>query len=75
MADLCDLSAVELRRLIGAGEVSPVEVVKSCLARIDKVNGTVNAFVARSGQFGRFDSCERICPSRFRHRSCDLGVH
>ncbi len=46
MADLCDLSAVELRRLIGTGEVSPVEVVKSCLARIDKVNGTVNAFVA-----------------------------
>ena len=31
--DLVALSAVELRRLIGAGEVSPVELLEACIAR------------------------------------------
>jgi Asp-tRNA(Asn)/Glu-tRNA(Gln) amidotransferase A subunit family amidase len=46
MAELCDLSAIELRRLIGAKEVSPVELLASCRARIERINGAVNAFVA-----------------------------
>lgn len=46
MTELCDKSAVELRGLIGAREVSPLEVVESCLRRIEAVNGKVNAFVA-----------------------------
>lgn len=41
----CDLGAVELRRAIGAGELSPVELLSSCLARIDDVDPAVNAFV------------------------------
>ncbi|MCF3630393.1 amidase [Thalassospiraceae bacterium LMO-SO8] len=46
MTEPCDLSAVELRALIGARKLSPVELVESCLRRIAAVNGTVNAFVA-----------------------------
>ncbi len=44
---LCDLPAVELRRMIGDKEISPVELMASCDARIDAVNGAVNAVVAR----------------------------
>jgi len=46
MAELCDLTATELRREIGTGNVSPVELLESCLERIDAVNGAVNAIVA-----------------------------
>jgi amidase len=46
MAELCDLSAIELRRLIGTKKVSPRELLASCRARVDRVNPAVNAFVA-----------------------------
>lgn len=44
--DLCDLDAVELRRRIGSKEVSPVELLESCIARIEAVNPALNAMVA-----------------------------
>jgi amidase len=43
---LPELSAVELRRLIGAREVSPVELLEACLARIERLNPFVNAVTA-----------------------------
>ena len=43
MTEPCDLSAVEARRLIGAKKLSPVELLKSCHARIDQVNHAVKA--------------------------------
>ena len=46
MSELCELDAVELRRLIGLKKISPVELLESCLARIESVNPTVNAVVA-----------------------------
>ncbi len=46
MTELCDLSALELRRLIGARQISPVELLASCRVRIERINGAVNAFVA-----------------------------
>ena len=46
MTELCDLSALELRRMIGAKQISPVELLASCRARIERINGAVNAFVA-----------------------------
>jgi Asp-tRNA(Asn)/Glu-tRNA(Gln) amidotransferase A subunit family amidase len=46
MPELCDLTAVELRRLIGAKQVSPVELLASCRTRIEQVNPAVNALVA-----------------------------
>ena len=46
MSEPCDLSAVEARRLIGAKKLSPVELMSSCLARIEATNKAVNAVVA-----------------------------
>lgn len=40
------MSAVDLRRLIGRGDISPVELLDSCLARIARINPAVNAVVA-----------------------------
>ena len=46
MSELCDTGAVELRRMIGAKEISPVELLDSCLGRIERVNPAVNAVTA-----------------------------
>ena len=46
MAELCDRTALELRRLIGTKAISPVELLASCRARIERINGAVHAFVA-----------------------------
>jgi len=42
----CDLPATVARNLIGTKELSPVELLESCIARIETVNPTVNAVVA-----------------------------
>lgn len=39
-------SARELRRLIGARELSPVELLEACIARIERLNPFVNAITA-----------------------------
>ena len=46
MTEACDLPAVEARRLIGVKKLSPVELLDSCLRRIERVNPAVNAVVA-----------------------------
>jgi Asp-tRNA(Asn)/Glu-tRNA(Gln) amidotransferase A subunit family amidase len=43
----CDLGATEARRRIGAKQLSPVELLNSCFARIDAVNRPLNAIVAQ----------------------------
>lgn len=43
---LVELPAVELRRLIGARQISPVELLEACIARIESVNPYVNAVTA-----------------------------
>jgi len=43
---LCELGAVELRRLIGRKAISPVELLEQCLERIATVNPALNAMVA-----------------------------
>jgi len=44
-AELCFLDGSELASLICKKEVSPVEVVKALLARIEDLNGTLRAFI------------------------------
>ncbi|MET3463555.1 amidase [Variovorax atrisoli] len=44
--DLVEKSAVELRRLIGSKQISPVELLEACIARIERVNPFVNAVTA-----------------------------
>lgn len=46
MTELCDIGAVELRRLIGTRRVSPVELLESCLRRIERINPALNAVTA-----------------------------
>lgn len=46
MTELCDQSAVELRRRIGAKEISPVELTESCISRVEAVNGALNTMVS-----------------------------
>ena len=45
--DLCFRSAVELRRLLDAREVSALEVLDAHIARIEKYDGLLNAVVTR----------------------------
>ena len=47
MTEPCDLEAVAARALIGRKRLSPVELVESCIARIEAVDHAVNAMVAR----------------------------
>lgn len=47
MTEPCDLSATEARRLIGAKNLSPVELVDSCIDRIETIDHAINAMVAR----------------------------
>lgn len=47
MTELCDLSAVEARRLVGRKALSPVELTDACIARIEAVDGSLNAMVTR----------------------------
>ena len=43
MTEPCDLSATEARNLIGNKQLSPIELLDSCIARIEAVNPAVNA--------------------------------
>ena len=44
MTDLCRLSATDLAALIRTREVSPVEVARQSLARIERAQPILNAF-------------------------------
>ncbi len=46
MTEPCDFSASDARRLIGRKSLSPVELLDSCLERIEQINPAVNAIVA-----------------------------
>jgi Asp-tRNA(Asn)/Glu-tRNA(Gln) amidotransferase A subunit family amidase len=46
MAELIDMDAIELVRLIRAGKISPLDVMEATLERIDAVSPLVNAFVS-----------------------------
>lgn len=51
--DIWHASATELSARIAAGELSPVEVVESCLARIEDRDDDVNAFVTVCAESAR----------------------
>ena len=48
MSRPCDLDAIEARRLIGNKKLSPLELTKSCIEQIEKLNPSINAVVALS---------------------------
>jgi len=49
----CELTATEARRLIGSKALSPVELLESCIARIEAVNPAVNAVVTTAYERAR----------------------
>ena len=60
--DLPRLSAIELRRLIGARALSPVELLDACIARIEALNPRVNALCATD--FGRARQAARAAEAQ-----------
>jgi amidase len=44
--DILALTAVELRRRIGAKAISPVELLEACIGRIERLNPAINAMAA-----------------------------
>ena len=54
--DLCFTPATELRRSIDAKEVSPVEIADAVLARIERLNPTLNAFLTVTADIARDDA-------------------
>jgi amidase len=53
MSEPCDLTAVDARALMGRRKLSPVELLDSCIARIEAVDHAVNAMVARDYEGAR----------------------
>ena len=50
MSEICWMSAVELLSAYKRKKLSPVEVVKALLSRIDDINPKINAFVTRTNE-------------------------
>src|SRR5688500_10155686 len=69
--ELCWLPATTLARVIGKKQVSPVEVVNAVLARIDKVNPALNAFVTLADEQARRDA--RAAERALTKRGATLG--
>ena len=53
MTELSDRTASDLAAALRAGECSAVEILDSCCARIDAVDGRVRAFLARTDELAR----------------------
>lgn len=53
---LADLDAVELRRMIGTKQISPVELLDDCLKRMDAVEPFLNAVPARCDERARAEA-------------------
>jgi Asp-tRNA(Asn)/Glu-tRNA(Gln) amidotransferase A subunit family amidase len=53
LTEPCDLTARDARRLIGRKALSPVDLLESCLRRIEAINPAVNAVVAVDAERAR----------------------
>ncbi len=54
--ELCFTPATELRQLISAREISPVEVTEAVLRRIERLNPRLNAFITVTAERAREDA-------------------
>lgn len=70
MSELCDHSACQLRSEIASGNISPVELLESCIDRIEDVNPNVNAVVTTCFERARE---EAIQAEKAVRRSAALG--
>jgi amidase len=58
MTEPCELTATEARRMIGDKSLSPVDLLESCIARVEVVNPTVNAVTAKAYDRARAEAKE-----------------
>ncbi|PNE41580.1 amidase [Streptomyces noursei] len=58
MAELHDLTALEQAEEIRSGELSPVELTEHYLARIDRLDDTLGAFLTRTPEIARKQAAE-----------------
>jgi len=73
MTDACDLTARAARALIGAKKLSPVELLESCIGRIEAVDHAVNAMVARD--FDRARATARAAEQAVMHGDALGALH
>ncbi len=59
MAEPCDLTAAELEALLRAGELSSVELTRSCLTRIEALDASLNAFLTPTPDLA-LEQAERV---------------
>ena len=64
-----ELTAVEARRLIGARELSSVELVEACIAQIERIDPAVNAMVVRADERARHEARDADAAVRAANRS------
>jgi amidase len=73
VSEPCDLDAVAARALIGTRRLSPVELLESCIARIEAVDHAVNAVVARD--FDRARATARAAEAAVMHGTALGPLH
>ncbi|MDH3443972.1 MAG: amidase [Deltaproteobacteria bacterium] len=57
-ADLCDLGLVDLARQIESRLISSAEIVEAALARVDRLNGQLNAFITVAHESARLAAAQ-----------------
>ena len=53
MSSFCDMTATDLRQMIGRKDISPVELVEASIERIEMVDPSLNAFVTKNYEAAR----------------------
>ena len=53
MSSLCDMTATDLRQMIGRKDISPVELVEASIDRIEMVDSSLNAVVTKNYEAAR----------------------
>ena len=53
MSNFCDMTATDLRQMIGRKDISPVELVEASIERIEMVDPSLNAFVTKNYEAAR----------------------
>ncbi|MDP4969888.1 MAG: amidase [Burkholderiaceae bacterium] len=69
--NLPELSALELRRLIGTRQISPVELMEACIAQIETYNPAINAIAATDFERAR-DTAKKAETAVMRGESLGL---
>ena len=67
----CDLDAVDARKLIGNKKLSPLELTKSCVEQIEKLNPSINAVVT----IDKADVVILATPPGFRPQHFEYAVN